>query len=246
MISPQAVNGGIGLAGMISAWLMAYSALFSIVNPIGASLIFAQATAGRTRAEVVNLARLVAFYSFIVLVISLWFGGWILGFFGISMDALRVTGGLVVATRAWVLLQAPEQNEARKERQALQGGRTVSAVDLRDTAFFPLAMPFTVGPGSISVAIALTSDRPAGDPLPGYFMALTLAAVAIAVTVWLVYNSADRIVAFLGVTGARIVSRMAALILLCIGVQILFSGIEGFATAIAEHIMVTLPELRAK
>ncbi|AQS87130.1 multiple antibiotic resistance protein MarC [Neoasaia chiangmaiensis NBRC 101099] len=235
MVTSHVVTENIGLQYVSSIWLMAYSALFSIVNPLGASLIFAQATMGRARPEVVSLARLVAFYSFVVLMVSIWFGGEILTFFGITINALRVTGGLVVATRAWSMLQEPEESEARKERQALQGGRTVATPDLRDKAFFPFAMPFTVGPGSISVAIALSSERPAVDPRPAYFMGLTLAVICISVTVGIVYAYAERIVALLGVTGARIVSRLAALILLCIGIQILFSGIEGFVNDVAQQ-----------
>lgn len=224
---------------VIDAWLIAYPALFSIVNPLGASLIFAQATLGRERPEVTLLARLVAMHSLTVLLVSLLAGEALLRFFGISIDALRVTGGLVVASRAWALLAAPEESEARKERQALQGGRTAEAPDPRDIAFFPLAMPFTVGPGSISVAIALSSGRPAGAAGTGYLCGLVLAALAIALTVWVVYVYADRVVAMLGVTGTRVVSRLAALILLCIGVQVMFSGIEGFIVTVAHRIGAT-------
>lgn len=212
----------------VTAWLIALPALFSIINPFGASLIFAQATEGRARRDVMALARSVALNSLVILLVSLWGGGWILHFFGISMDALRVTGGLVVAARAWGMLQQPKANEERKERQALQGGRTASAVDLRERAFFPLAMPFTVGPGSISVAIALSTSRPDVMPEVDYLMGISAAATTMAILIAILYSYAERVVSFLGVTGARIVSRLAALILLSIGIQILASGVSGF------------------
>ncbi|GAN53892.1 MarC family protein [Tanticharoenia sakaeratensis] len=240
IISPHGLTQQIGARNVLAAFLLAFPALFSIVNPLGAALIFAQATLGRSRRECVTLARLVALNSFIILIVSIWFGEWILGFFGITIDALRVTGGLVVAVRAWALLQEPEEIEARKERQALQEGRTTATADLRQTAFFPLAMPFTVGPGSISVAIALSSERPASDPMPSYYIGLTLASTAIAFVVAGVYAYADRVVAMLGSTGTRIVSRLAALILLCIGIQILFSGLHGFVLDLARDIRLDL------
>ncbi|MBS4074340.1 MarC family protein [Ameyamaea chiangmaiensis] len=217
----------LGLRSLSGAFLLAFPALFSIVNPIGAALIFAQATSDRTRAECLALARAVAFYSFLLLVVSIWMGGAVLAFFGITIDALRVAGGLVVAVRAWNLLQAPEAVEARKEEQALQGGRTAAAESWRDMAFFPLAMPFTVGPGSMSVAIALSSERPAHESMMAFFFGLTLASAGMAIVIWVAYSYAERLVSLLGRTGARIVSRLAALILLCIGVQILAGGIEG-------------------
>ncbi|WP_408873663.1 MarC family protein [Gluconobacter roseus] len=217
-----------GLGNTLSSWLIAFPALFSIINPLGASLIFAQATEGRDRREVVELARQVALNSLGIMLVSIWFGSWILGFFGISINALRITGGLVVASRAWLMLLQPETSEARKEKQALQGGRTVTTPDLRETAFFPLAMPFTVGPGSIPVAIALSSSTPPNMPTADYYAGVSAAATTMAVVVAVVYAYAERVVAMLGVTGTRIVSRLAALILLAIGVQIMASGAEGF------------------
>lgn len=199
-------------------------------------MIFAQTTLGRPKREIIVLARMVGFYSFIILMVSIWLGGWILSFFRITIDALRVSGGLVVASRAWALLLAPEESEARKERQVFDHNAARQESDLGDRAFFPLAMPFTVGPGSIAVAIALSSGRTLGASAASYIIGLSLAVLAIALTVVVLYTYAERIVSSLGRTGARIVSRLAALILLCIGVQILFSGLEGFVFSTLKHL----------
>ncbi|ACI50063.1 multiple antibiotic resistance (MarC)-related protein [Gluconacetobacter diazotrophicus PA1 5] len=223
---------GYDLSVFSDTFLLAFPALFSIVNPIGASLIFTQVTAGRARAESLALARTVALYSAVLLIASIWIGSAILAFFGITIDSLRIAGGLVVAVRAWALLQAPEEAAARKEQQALQGGRTVAVPRWTEMAFFPMTMPFTVGPGTISVAIALSAGRPASSGWLVFYVALSLAAIVVAGTIWLAYAYAERLMALLGVTGARIVSRLAALILLCIGVQILSAGIKGLALTI--------------
>src|ERR1700712_2439237 len=143
------------LGSVIGAFLLAFPALFSIVNPIGAALIFDQVTSGRTRAERQRMAGKVATYSAIVLLASLWLGGYVLNFFGVSLGALRIAGGLVVAVRAWGLLMPPEVQEERKASSA----EPAQNLD-DDVAFFPLTMPLTTGPGTIAVAIALSSQRP--------------------------------------------------------------------------------------
>jgi multiple antibiotic resistance protein len=224
-IAPETAN----FAGLSGAFLLAFPALFSIVNPIGAALVFAEVTAGRSSPERAILARRVGIYGFLILFVSLWLGSALLHFFGITLGALRIGGGLVVAVRAWGLLQAPEAHEALKERQASQDGRTAAAEDVAETAFFPLTMPFTVGPGSISVAIALSAERPQDGgivPLLSFGAGVTLAAALVCVTVWIAYASAERLVGWLGHSGARIVTRLVALILLCIGVQIIASGVQ--------------------
>ena len=88
------------------------------------------------------------------MLVALWAGASLIGFFGVSLSALRIAGGLVVASRAWELLSAPQQCEDRKQAQA------APALGGADVAFFPLTVPFTAGPGTIAVAIALGASRP--------------------------------------------------------------------------------------
>lgn len=209
--------------GTLQNFLLALSALFSIVNPIGAALIFSQVTSDRSHAERNELARKIAVYSAIVMLGALWGGAYILNFFGVSLSALRIAGGLVVSARAWSLLQEPEMIEERKQEQASH------AEGADDVAFFPLTMPFTTGPGTISVAIALGSNLPVGEPgfLP-FFLGASAAALIVAFMVWFLYAWADRVVALLGPGRARVMSRLAAFLLLCVGVQITLNGVADF------------------
>ncbi len=211
---------------VVGAFLLAFPALFSIVNPVGASLIFHQVLADRTPRERHRLAAQIATYALAILLGSLLLGGYILNFFGVSLGALRVAGGLVVAIRAWGLLMEPEAYEDRKNDAASPVERKTD-----DIAFFPLTMPFTTGPGSIAVAIALASQRPAGGhTVIPFFLGASLAAVVVALLIWALYRASDRVMALLGVSGARVMSRLVAFLLLCIGVQILASGVESLAT----------------
>ena len=209
----------------IGAFLLSFPALFSIVNPIGSALIFNEVVQARAPDERHLLARRVAIYSALILLGSIWLGGYILTFFGISLGALRIAGGLVVAFRAWQLLMQPEVHEDRKANDAAGARQPIDEV-----AFFPLTMPFTTGPGSIAVAIALSSQRPGGDQssLP-FFAGASAAALLMAAVIWLAYRSSDRVMALLGPGGARVVSRLIAFLLLCVGVQIMVTGIESLA-----------------
>lgn len=216
------------LGSVIGAFLLAFPALFSIVNPIGAALIFHQVTAGREPAERRRMAGKIGGYSAIVLLASLWLGGYVLNFFGISLAALRIAGGLVVAIRAWGLLMEPAVHEERKATLAAPAREVDDEV-----AFFPLTVPLTTGPGTIAVAIALSSQRPSSGigTLP-FFGGMSAAAICVALMIWLSFRWSDRVVALLGDGGARVLSRLVAFLLLCVGVQIVVTGITGVAETI--------------
>jgi multiple antibiotic resistance protein len=205
----------------LNAFLLGFPALFSIVNPISGALIFRSVTASRTPEARAKLAKLVALNSLGVMMVALWAGSYLLAFFGITLAALRVAGGLVVALSGWHLLNAPEIRENRKQEQA------ASAEGMEDIALFPLTIPLTTGPGTISVAVALGAGHPkllAG--LGWFFLGMSAAAAAMTVTIWVTYHYADRLTEMMGPTGTRTITRLSAFLLLCIGVQILITGIE--------------------
>ena len=179
-------------------------------------------TAHLSHAERARLAGRVGLYSLLMMLGTLWGGAYVLNFFGVTLAALRIAGGTVVALQAWHLLMAPEQREARKQEQAGPAGS--AALEM---AFFPLTMPLTTGPGTISVAITLGAERPAsGLGLLAFFLGVSGAAAVIAALVWVCYRFADQVAGWLGVSARRTVSRLMAFLLLCLGVQILISGIQ--------------------
>lgn len=211
------------LGSFAAAFLLGFPAMFSIVNPVGNALTFLNLTVDRTHEERVVLARRVALYSLVVLLGSIWFGAYVLAFFGVSLGALRIAGGLAVAVQAWAMLMAPDQAPDR-----VTDGPGIGSGPQQDVAFFPLTMPFTTGPGSIAVAIALGAERvPEDGGQIWSFGGTTLAALVIAALVWAIYASADRMTLLLGASGERVLGRLVAFLLLCIGVQMLWTGIEG-------------------
>jgi multiple antibiotic resistance protein len=202
------------------AFLLAFPALFSIVNPIAGAFIFRELTADFSPAERSRLAAKVAFYSLLMMMAALWGGSFILAFFGITLAALRIAGGIVVALTGWNLLNRPEEHEARKREPLASVGRG------DDIALFPLTMPITTGPGTMAVAVTLSASRPKTlDGFAGFFFGQTGAALALALVIWVGYRFADRIGRLMGESGSRTVTRLSAFLLLCIGVQIMITGV---------------------
>ncbi len=214
----------------LAAFLLAFPALFSIVNPIGVGFIVESLIGELSRAERARVVRAVAIYSLCVMLGALWFGAAVLHFFGVSIEALRVAGGLVVVLTSLELLLSPERKTARKQDQASDTGRAPP-----DMAFFPLTMPLTTGPGTIAVAIALGAQRPEVGRI-GFLAGTTLAAVALGLLIWLVYWSADRMAKLLSPSAQGIISRLAAFLLLCIGAQIMITGFGGVAVDIQANL----------
>jgi multiple antibiotic resistance protein len=218
------------MTAAIAAFLLGFPALFSIVNPVSGAFIFRIRTTERTHAERLALARRVSMYALAVMLVALWAGSYVLAFFGISLPALRCAGGMVVALYAWEMLNSPERREAHKDEQA------ATAEGLDDVAFYPLTLPFTTGPGTIAVAVALGSARPIrGGGLVSFFIGMSAAALVIALAIWLFYSFADQVSRLLGQNASRSISRLSAFFQLCIGVQILITGITEVLRPLLGH-----------
>ncbi|MCC7490293.1 MAG: NAAT family transporter [Gammaproteobacteria bacterium] len=201
--------------------LLAFPALFSIINPLGGAFIFLSATQGISRSARRALARRVAIFCFATLVASMVVGIFVLRFFGISMPVLGVAGGIVIALSAWKMLNAEQDNSGRESMLQASAER-----DVENMAFYPLTMPITTGPGTISVAVALgTRGVAEGNPVLFAFQVL-LTAVPMSLLIYLLYASSGRLARAVGPTGTTIIARLSAFLLFCIGIQVMWGGIE--------------------
>lgn len=208
----------------MTTFLLAFTALFSIVNPLSGAFIYFGATEGfepRIRAQV---SRWVAIYAFAIVSVSLYVGAYVLSFFGISLPALRVAGGIVIAMSGWQMLSGPDRSE---ERRSQTTGALPEHVKPSRIAFYPLTMPLTTGPGTISVAISLGANRPSGFGGQSlFFFAETLLAVTLlCLLVYLFYRNSARLAQLIGATGTAIVVRLSAFLLFAIGIQVLWNGL---------------------
>ena len=208
--------------------LLAVGALLPIVDPLGSAPIYLAMTSGLSPDHRRPMAKAVAVNSFFLLVASTLVGAYVLDFFGLSIPSVQVAGGMVVCAMAWSLLNRPESPSLSRTTE-----RSIAADDLRQRAFYPLTMPLTVGPGSMSVALTLGANPEQGLRSKIITaLAHSIGILIVAVAVYLCYRHADRIVKQLGPIGTGIVLRLSAFILLCIGVQIIWNGVRALLAGV--------------
>lgn len=211
-----------GLAELIKYTLLIVGALFPIVNPIGSAPLFLTLTRGISREGRAILARMIALNGVALILASIFVGTHVLAFFGISLPVVQVAGGLVLVAAGWTLLRR-EDDDGAEEKPS----KPCNEADYEKQAFYPLTMPLTVGPGTISVAITLGANRPEGGqwawPVIG---GMLLGSVAIALAIYLSYRSAERLAQVLGDAAMNVFIRLSSFILLCIGVQIIWNGVK--------------------
>jgi multiple antibiotic resistance protein len=217
------------MSDFINAFLLVYAGLFPIVNPIGSAPLFLSLTGSYTEGERHVLARSVAINSALLLMGSMFIGSHLLVFFGITLPVVRLAGGLVLIAFGWKLLHSGIDPDSGSAAGAESRSASLDS-------FYPLTMPLTVGPGSISVAIALGSQRPSGAFEWSHLALLGAAAIAgiiaMALTIYVCYRFAENTIAFLGKAGTNVVVRLSAFILLCIGIQILWTGFSALAVTL--------------
>ncbi len=207
----------------MATFLLAFGALFSIVNPLSGAFIFFGATQGFEPKVRAQLSRWVAIYAFCIMASSLYIGAYVLSFFGISIPVLRVAGGIIVSMSGWRMLSEPDVTEQR--RSELPYPRALDVPPSR-LAFYPLTMPLTTGPGTISVAISLGAGRPSGFHASSieFFVETLLAVLVLVVLIYGSYRNSGRLADWIGATGTTIIVRLSAFLLFCIGIQVFWNG----------------------
>jgi multiple antibiotic resistance protein len=207
---------------ILKSTILFFSTLFPVVNPLGDAPIFLALSRDYSSVARTELARRIAMNSFFLLAGSFLVGTHILAFFGISIPVVQVGGGLLVMATGWTMLNQKQEDEAPRA-----GPHQMNPGDIFKNAFYPLTMPLTVGPGSISIAITLGANSPRHHELNFQpFVPAIIASVLIALSVFLCYASAERLARLLGKTGMTVIVRLSSFLLVCIGVQILWNGVK--------------------
>jgi multiple antibiotic resistance protein len=204
------------VAELVREIVLVVAALFPIVNPLGSAPIFLSLTHGYPADIRHNLALRVTINSFILLVISILIGSHVLHFFGVSIPVVQVAGGLIVTASGWSLIG---------KRSVDLEPQPMDAAAATQQAFYPLTLPFTVGPGSISVAITLGANTARSIYAWPVLIAALVGPFLVALIVYICYRSAERLEQILGETGLGVFLRLSAFIVICIGVQITWNGV---------------------
>ncbi|MGN6160104.1 MAG: MarC family protein [Marmoricola sp.] len=191
----------------------ALGALLPITNPVGGLAIYAGLTGGYSKEEVRRQGLRTGVYVFLILAVFALFGSLLLSAFGISLGALQIAGGLVVAHAGFTMLVAnPVLRKSEKE----------DAESKPDVAFSPMALPMVAGPGAIGVVIALTAEHPHWSDRIGVLIACALIGVFVAVLL----GEATPIVDRLGPTGIGALMRILGFLILAIGVELVLHGLR--------------------
>ena len=209
---------------VLQASVLVLAALFPIVNPIGSAAVFLAMVEHIDVELQRKLVNRITTYSFVLLFVSMLCGGKILSFFGISLYSVQIGGGIIVAATGWRLLT----QDGTKDSAA-----TPNPEEVLNQAFYPYTLPITVGPGSISVAIALGAHLPSQLHVRSFVSPDILAASILGTTVtcllvYICYRYTRTAARMLGKSGTTVLMRLSSFITFCIGMQILTSGIRSY------------------
>lgn len=190
--------------------LATFAGLLPIVNPFSTAAVFLALTGRHSDAERQRQAQLACLYALGVLLVFLFAGALIMSFFGISIPALRIAGGLIVARVGFGMLSPPDPDAA--------AGAPAPRLDV---AFTPLAVPMLSGPGSIAVTIGMA----AGAHTWIDHLAIAVGIVLVIAVSYLVLASARAVKRYLGEQGIDALTRIMGFLLVCIGIQFIVIGV---------------------
>jgi multiple antibiotic resistance protein len=206
------------------SFLFALATLLPILNPPAVAPIFLTLTEGASTTARTQLAKRVAINIFIMLTGAMIAGNVVLEMFGISLPIIRVGGGLLVVATAWRLVSATDFDASHAQDMA----EAYTPQQVRSKAFYPLTFPLICGPGAISAALTVgatlhdANASGAALQLMGSIPAIMVAALV----VYLVLRFAAQFLHKLGPNGTAVLMRLSAFILLCLGVQIVWDGVQ--------------------
>ncbi|MDX8352097.1 MarC family protein [Cognatiyoonia sp. IB215182] len=202
----------------LPALIAAFTTMFIIIDPPGLAPVFIALTQGMSAAQRRAIAVRACVVSAVLMVLFLFLGETLLGFIGISMDAFRIAGGILLFLTALDMLF--QKRQARREENAAEG----QADHHDDPSVFPLALPLIVGPGAITTIILLAGEaQGAAD-----FGAIAGVLLAVLFIVFMAFLAAPSIERALGKTGLNIVTRVLGMLLAALAVQFVLDGLRGF------------------
>jgi multiple antibiotic resistance protein len=212
-------------------FVLAFSALLPLVNPLGSALIFLGVVGHAPDDLFQQLARKVAITTVIFLLVIELAGGALLAFFGISLPIVQLAGGLVLAYMGWSMLNTKQQGT--NEDPTKTSAAAVSTGPLEQMVFYPLSFPITAGPGCVVVTLTLSahaSGHGVFDTVAEH-LGIALAIIALGASVWFCYAYAQKIETKVPPATAQGVLRIISFVVLCIGAQIAWNGLESMIKA---------------
>ena len=211
------------LSGLLPTFLLGFSSLFPLINPIGTAFIiqpyFSSLDDAARRRYVIRIVVI----CFLMGTVALHLGSYVLKLMGVSIAATQTAGGIVIAILGFNLL-----NSATTESTDVASGKKID-----DSIFYPLSFPLTLGPGGISTLIALSAHVHSQQDhfFSPKMVAVTGSLLAVLVIAYFCFFNASKLVRRLGPNGSQVMNRMMSFLVFCIGIQMTFTGIMGLIKA---------------
>ena len=209
---------------MLELFVTVLAALFSVVDPPGAIPLFLAMTPDYTKRERNQTARNTAFW-FIALMLAFFLAGtYILSFFGITLNAVRIAGGLIILSSGYALLEGKFG-----ESRAINDKVKDEAIEKEDISFAPLAMPMLSGPGSISLLIGMYAENPDWSARG----VIITAVLILGLSIYLILRASPMLYRIMGVAGLKALSRIMGFLVMAIGIQFIIQGIVSLVGELA-------------
>lgn len=194
-----------------------FAGLFSIINPLGTVPIFVGLTTSDSQANRQRTSILTAVNVVVILIISFFAGSYVLNFFGISINSLRIAGGLIIASSGFALLTGSFTKHKGMKRTSVKEDLEKRS----DISLTPLAIPMLAGPGSISLLITLNQMHRETNQV----FIIIGAILAVGLSVFLILRSSHFIVKGLGASGINAISRIIGFIVIAIGIEYISTAV---------------------
>ncbi len=209
------------------AFISSFIALFPVIDPIGDGLIINSFLGVLDADERKSAIKKIVLNCFLIGVGSMIVGHFVLLLFGLAIPVIQAGGGIVICKTGWDWLSEPESGETGADPKSIPKSKMK---DVEDKLFYPLSFPISVGPGSISVIMALMANAASvkDNLLKTWvnYSIIALVIVAIIAILYLFLSQGHRIIKKIGPAGNLIINKMMAFITFCIGIQILLTGIS--------------------
>jgi multiple antibiotic resistance protein len=204
-------------------FLLGFSSLFPLINPIGTAFIiqpyFANLDDATRRRHVTRIVLI----CFLMGLVALHVGSYVLKFMGVSIPATQTAGGIVIAALGFKLLNSAASNDSD----------LAATTSIDNSIFYPLSFPLTLGPGGISTLIALSAHvhRAEDNMFSPAMIALTVSLIVVLVIAYFCFVNASKLVRKLGANGSEVLNRLMSFLVFCIGIQMAFTGVMGLIKA---------------
>lgn len=204
-----------------------FIALFPVVNPIGSAFIVNPYFSELSHKERISAVKRIAFYAFAICAFTLFSGHWILELFGLSVPVIQLAGGIMICKIGWEFLSSDKEQELPSKTVVDKTDFTLKA-EIENKLFYPITFPITTGAGTIAVLFTLSAQGGDTENIYEYLLnngALLVSIIGICLLIFIFYANANRFISYIGSHNEKIVNRLMAFLIFCVGLQIAVGGI---------------------